>query len=144
MSQVRPRMASCTCGWNVSTQAVLLLHLLLRGSWASFLALPEFQFGSVCRKDRWELTSLAVSSTSHMYYTGVFGLIALSVGLVMGRNECTHTKGLPGLACTALSSTFLWRWRAEENITRVVETPSSVPPLLFKTQESQVTPTVCS
>lgn len=31
----------------------------------------------VCRKDRWELASFAVSSASHTYRTGVFGLIAL-------------------------------------------------------------------
>lgn len=118
MSQVCPQVASHTWEWNVSTEALLLLHLLLRGSWASFLAPPEFQFGFfVCRKDGWELTSLGVRSTSHMHCTGVFGLIALGVRLVMGRNECTRTKGLPGLACTALSSTLLWLWRAEENIT---------------------------
>lgn len=110
MSQVCPQTASHTLVREMAPpEAFLLLHLLLRGSWVSFLALPEFQFGVfVCRKDGWELTSLAVRSTSHVYCTGVFGLIALAVRLIMGRNECTHTKVLPGLACTALSSTFLW------------------------------------
>lgn len=51
----------------------------------------------VCRKDRWELSSLAVCPAPRMYCTGVFELIALAVRLVMGRNECTHTKGCLGL-----------------------------------------------
>ena len=36
------------------------------GSWTSFPTPPEFQFRFVCRKDRWELASLAVRSTSHV------------------------------------------------------------------------------
>lgn len=77
------------------------------GSWTSFLTPPEFQFRFVCRKDRWELTSLAVRSTSRMYYMRVFGRVTPTVGLVIGRNECIYTKGLLGLACTAISATFL-------------------------------------
>lgn len=36
------------------------------GSWAPLLTPPEFHFRFACRKGRWELTSLAVRSTSHM------------------------------------------------------------------------------
>ena len=62
------------------------------GSWTSFLTPPEFQFRFVCRKYRWELTSLAVRSTSYMYYMRVFGRVTPTIGLVIGRNECTYTK----------------------------------------------------
>lgn len=103
-----PQIAMHNYERKVFIQVVLLYQLL---SQPSFVIPLEFQFRFTCGKDRWQFTSSAVRSPSHM------SLHELPRRLCCPQEETNaHTvTRLPRQPCTAVSATFQQQGREREN-----------------------------